>query len=89
MNFFIILVFGALGICFYFMQGASHENKIHEQIKSLGGSVTNIERKTFSTGPVGLVGKGRTVYRIEYRVGDREKEGWVKFGGFFGTDWRL
>jgi hypothetical protein len=36
-----------------------------------------------------VVGKGKTVYRIEYTIGNNTKEGWVRFGGLFGPDWRL
>jgi hypothetical protein len=47
-----------------------------------------MEKKLFSTGAFMVVGKGRTVYRIEYRIGDDGREGWVRFGGLFGPDWR-
>jgi hypothetical protein len=84
---FILLVF--LGIGIYFVQSEGHEKKIYQQVRNMGGQVIRIERKTFSTGPFFLVGKGRTVYRIEYKIGDSIREGWVKFGDLFGPDWRL
>lgn len=89
MGLIAIIFFVIIGIAFYFIQRENHENKINEQIQSLGGRVISIESRTFSTGPFILVGKGRTVYRIEYEVGNEVREGWVKFGGLFGPDWRL
>jgi hypothetical protein len=89
MNIFIILVFIGIAISIYFIQKVNHEAKINEQIRSIGGSVISFESRTFNTGPFLFVGKGRTVYRIEYQVGDEIKEGWVRFGGLFGPDWRL
>jgi len=89
MNASIVIIFIIFAVVIYFIQKAGHENKIHEEIASIGGRVLNIERRTFSTGPFIMPGKGRTVYRIEYQVGNEVKEGWVKFGGFFGPDWRL
>lgn len=85
----IIIVFAVIAVCFYFIQKSNHESKIHEHIESIGGKVVSIESRTFSTGPFVLVGKGRTVYRIEYQVGSQIREGWVRFGGLFGPDWRL
>lgn len=89
MESFIIIIFIVGGIMIYFVQKANHESKIHNQIESLGGRVSSIERRTFSTGPFIMPGKGRTVYRIEYQVENEVKERWVKFGGLFGPDWRL
>jgi hypothetical protein len=84
-----VILFIVLIIVLSVLQGESHERKIKEQIESMGGTVVNIEKKLFSTGPFMVVGKGRTVYRIEYRVGNNTREGWVRFGGLFGPDWRL
>jgi len=67
--------------------------KIEELKKELNSliEVINIERRNFfkGIGPFMVVGRGRVVYRIEYRIGDQVKEGWVKFGRLFGPDWRL
>lgn len=84
-----VVIFIILALAISVLQGESHERKINEQIESMGGTVINIEKKYFSTGPFMVVGKGRTVYRIEYRIGNDTKEGWVRFGGLFGPDWRL
>jgi hypothetical protein len=86
---FAVILFIILAIAISILQGQSHERKITEQIESKGGRVISIEKKLFSTGPFMVVGKGRTVYRIEYRIGDDDREGWVRFGGLFGPDWRL
>lgn len=84
-----ILLFIGLVIVLSVLQKESHERRINEQIEGMGGRVIIIEKKLFSTGPFMVVGKGRTVYRIEYKVNDSIREGWVRFGGLFGPDWRL
>ena len=89
MEVFALILFIILAIVISTLQGKSHERKITEHIESMGGRVISIEKKLFSTGPFMVVGKGRTVYRIEYRIGNDAKEGWVRFGGLFGPDWRL
>lgn len=88
---FMIVVFIILILFLYIIQNFEHENKINRKIESIGGRVISIEsRNLFSgIGPFMVVGKGRTVYRIEYQVGDEEREGWVRFGGILGPDWRL
>jgi hypothetical protein len=85
----IIILFVVFAVSISILQHKSHQRKITEQIHSIGGEVINTERKTFSRGPFFMVGKGRTVYRIEYRKDDEVREGWVKFGDLFGPDWRL
>ncbi len=89
MGAFAVILFIMLAIVISVFQGESHERKITEQIESMGGRVISIEKKHFSIGPFMVVGKGRTVYRIEYRIGDDDREGWVRFGGLLGPDWRL
>lgn len=89
MEIFVIILFIALAIVISAFRGESHERRIREQIEAIGGRVVSIERKHFSIGPFMVVGKGRVVYRIEYRIGNDAKEGWVRFGGLFGPDWRL
>jgi hypothetical protein len=89
MGAFVVILFIVLAIGIAVLQGQSHERKITEHIESMGGRVISFEKKLFSTGPFFVVGKGRTVYRIEYSVGDEVREGWVKFGGLLGPDWRL
>jgi hypothetical protein len=89
MEIVIIVIFIAFAISISVLQHKSHQRKITEQIHSIGGVVINIERKAFSGGPFFMVGKGRTVYRIEYRKDNKVREGWVKFGGLFGAEWRL
>lgn len=85
----IILLFIVLLIVISVLQKENHERRINEQIEGMGGRVISIEKKLFSTGPFMVVAKGRTVYRIEYRINDSIREGWVRFGGLFGPDWRL
>jgi hypothetical protein len=84
-----VLLFIVLIVVIAVLQNASHDRRINEQIERIGGRVISIEKKLFSTGPFMVVGKGRTVYRIEYRINDSLREGWVRFGGLFGPDWRL
>lgn len=88
----LIFFFFAIAIViFMFVQASGREGRIEEEIRSMGGQVISIERRNFFTGlgPFMVVGKGRVVYRIEYRVGNEVKEGWVRFGGLFGPDWRF
>jgi hypothetical protein len=85
----IIVIFIVFAVSISILQYKSHKRKITEQIHSIGGEVIDIERKAFSGGPFFMVGKGRTVYRIEYRKDNKVREGWVKFGGLFGAEWRL
>lgn len=89
MSFAIIIVFVVFGVALYFLQTSNHEKKIFEQVEAIGGKVITIERRALRTGPFILAGKGRTVYKIEYEAEGQLKEGWVKFGGLFGADWRL
>jgi hypothetical protein len=89
MEIFGIIVFVIVGIVIFVLQTDFHERRIAKQIESMGGKVLSIERKFFDNGPFILAGKGTTIYRIEYRVRNKDQEGWVKFGGLFGTDWRL
>lgn len=87
----IVITFVFIGILIFIVQNAGHHNKIEEKIKSIGGEVVNVERRNLFTGlgPFMVVGKGRSVYMIEYNVNGETKEGWVRFGGLFGPDWRL
>lgn len=85
----IIVVFVTLAILIAVLQRTSHQRRITDKIHSIGGEVISIERKAISGGPFFIIGKGRTVYRIEYRKGAETKEGWVKFGDLFGPEWKL
>jgi hypothetical protein len=89
MEIFVIILFVSVGIVLLLLQRESHERRIIQKIEAIGGKVINIESKHFDIGPFIVVGKGRTVYRIEYRVENKDWEGWVRFGGLFGPDWRL
>lgn len=87
----IVIIFAFLSVIFFLLQNDRHEEKIGDYIRSIGGEVINIERRSFFTGlgPFMVVGKGRKVYRIEYKLGNEIKEGWVRFGGILGPDWKL
>jgi hypothetical protein len=87
----IIAVFAIFVVCLIILIPRWHRSRINDKIDSIGGTVLSIERRNFFTGigPFKIVGKGRTVYRIEYKIQDQTKEGWVKFGGIMGADWRL
>ncbi|HEY9059897.1 MAG TPA: hypothetical protein VIO64_05235 [Pseudobacteroides sp.] len=68
MGFLIIVIFVIVSIMIYFVQKVNHESEIREKIELLGGLVISVEKRTFSTGPFIMSGKGRTIYRIEYQV---------------------
>lgn len=91
MQIFIVILAIPLVIFIYVMLSIRREKLIRERISSMGGTVISIERRNFFTGlgPFMIVGKGKSVYRIRYLVNNTEKEGWVRFGGLFGPDWRL
>ncbi|WP_026477854.1 hypothetical protein [Alkaliphilus transvaalensis] len=87
-----ILFFIIIGVFIYtIMQLEGYQKKIHNHIESIGGKVVSIEKRGMFSGigPFSIVGKNRTIYRILYIKGDRQKEGWVRFGGLMGPDWRL
>ena len=83
-----VIVIVALLISFIVMPRI-HCRKIYEEIESFGGEIIGIEKCYFSKGPFMTYGKGRTIYRFDYKLGDERKEGWVKFGTWFGPDWRI
>jgi len=87
----LMIVFVVFGIVMFIAIGSGRENKIQEKVREMGGEVITIERRNFFTGigPFMVVGKGRVIYRFEYRIGSQVMEGWVRFGGLFGPDWRL
>lgn len=89
MTFVIIILLIIIVVPFSILQRENHESRIQAEVESIGGEVLSIEKKIFSTGPFIMVGKGRTVYRIEYKLNGELKEGWVRFGGLMGPDWRL
>lgn len=91
MNVLIVVLFLIIIIPLVIMRKGYHRSKIDEEIRSIGGEVLNVERGGFFSGlgPFHVVGKGRVVYKIEYRVDNETKVGWVRFGGLMGPDWRL
>ncbi|WP_053956359.1 hypothetical protein [Inediibacterium massiliense] len=80
-----------IGVVIYFARIESHKDSIANKIDSIGGRLINYEKRGFFSGigPFTIVGKGRMIYRIEYEVDGIKKEGWVRFGGLFGPDWRM
>lgn len=84
---FAIIIFAVI----YFTRIESHKDSIANKIDSIGGHLISYEKRGFFSGigPFTIVGKGRMIYRIEYEVDDIKKEGWVRFGGLFGPDWRI
>ncbi|MBM7615829.1 hypothetical protein [Alkaliphilus hydrothermalis] len=89
----VLVLILTLAVCIWVVmsQGKRREKRIHNKIKSMGGKVITIERSTFlaGTGPFKVVSKGRVVYRVVYTIDGEEKEGWARFGGILGADWRL
>ena len=82
----LILTFA---IVLFLYQSVHHERKIGEKISELGGNIIKLERKYFSYGPLKWEIGDKTVNRIEYEINGEYYEGWVKFGGLMGPDWRL
>lgn len=91
MELLVIIVFIVIGIILYLIRSESHQTRIESMINSLGGSLIGYERRNIFTGlgPFMVVGKGRMIYRIDYEIGGIRKEGWVRFGGIAGPDWRM
>lgn len=89
MEIVIIVMFIMFAVLISIIQIDKHKKRINEKIHLIGGEVISIERKIFYTGPFLRVRRGRTVYKIKYRLGNEIKEGWVKFGDLLGPDWKL
>lgn len=91
MEMVIIIVAIPIVILIHIMLTKRREYLIREKVESMGGTVISIERRNFFTGlgPFMIVGRGRSVYRFRYSVNKHEEEGWVRFGGLLGPDWRL
>jgi len=86
----IILIILAV-IAFPIIRHKIHSKEIEKKVASLGGELIKISYRNFFTdiGPFKIVGKGRVVYKFEYREQDQVKEGWVRFGGVLGADWQI
>ena len=89
MSVIVIILFAIFAVAIFFIQSGSHETSIKSQVESLGGAVLSIERTMFNNGPFFFKGKGGSIYRFEYNIGNETREGWVRFGSLFGPDWRL
>ena len=91
MQFLIVLILIPVIVYLFLARTQYLEKSIYEKIEAHGGKVISIERRNFFTGigPFHVVGKKRVVYRIVYEKNGVEKEGWVRFGGIMGPDWRL
>lgn len=85
----VIVLFAVFAFVMFFVQRSSHETSIKSQVESLGGTVISCERTMFNNGPFFFRGKGGSIYRFEYNIGNETREGWVRFGSLFGPDWRL
>ncbi|MBF8984507.1 hypothetical protein IZY60_13255 [Lutibacter sp. B2] len=84
---FIIVI----GTIIHFVRIEKYKDSIASRIDSFGGRLISYERCGLFTsiGPFKFVGKGKTVYKIEYEVDGIKKVGWVRFGGIFGPDWKM
>lgn len=91
MEIFLLLVVIVFILFMHFTRKVGHSEHIEEYINSLGGTLVNYETSNFfkGLGPFHTVGKSRTVYKIHYMIDGEIKEGWVRFGGFGGPDWRF
>ena len=91
MGFIAVIVLVIIVVAISILQKESHITRINNQIEAMGGKVISIEKRSILSGlgPFMVVGKGRTVYKIQYSIRNEEIEGWVRFGGLMGPDWRL
>ena len=89
MSVIVIILFAIFAVAIFFVQSEIHKNSINNQVESIGGVVICIERTMFNNGPFYIKGKGRSIYKFTYNIGDETEEGWVRFGNLFGPDWRL
>ncbi len=92
MEVFYVLVLIALIVPLAIWQTKRYKRLIHEKIQAIGGIYVSHNREwgaLFSSGPFKLVGRGQSVFSFTYTIHKEMREGWVKFGGFRGPDWRL
>ena len=87
----IVIIIMAVAIPLIMFQTSRYEGLIQDRVQSMGGRYLSHDREwgLIGAGPYKLVGKGQTVYRITYELEGTTKEGWVKFGGLMGPDWRM
>jgi hypothetical protein len=89
---FYLMLLGAGALIYYFYKNVqSFEKTIYQKIEAIGGKVISVEKRSFFTGigPFHMVARGQIVYRILYQKNGLEKEGWVRYSGIMGPDWRL
>lgn len=91
MEILLIIVFIGLAIILSVGRSQSHSDKINIYVESLGGTLIDCEKSGLlkGLGPFMVVGKGRIIYRVTYEIHGEKKEGWVRFGGISGPDWRF
>jgi uncharacterized membrane protein len=84
--FFIIVI-----ILIILVRTENQTDTIESKITGIGGTLIGFEKCNFFSGigPFMVIGKGRVIYRIEYEYDGIQQEGWVRFGGLGGPDWRL
>jgi uncharacterized membrane protein len=46
----VIIAFIIFAVFLYFVQNISHDSRIEEKIRSIGGEVVQVERRNFFTG---------------------------------------
>ncbi len=87
----VVILVLAVAVPLIIFQKSRHEALIKEKISQIGGTYIDHNREIglLGAGPFKLVGRGQTVYHINYRIGVQAKEGWVRFGGLGGPDWRV
>lgn len=88
----VILLFIGMAIVMYFVRAESHSEKIGAYVESLGGILIEFDTAGLFKGGLGpfmVVGKGRVVYHVIYKINNEKREGWVRFGGIGGPDWRF
>ena len=68
-----------LGIMFYIYIIKRHRNMINMKVQSLGGELIYINRCDIPNmrDPFVEFGKGRFVYKFEYKIDNNTDEGWV------------
>ena len=85
LSFLIIVIF--IGILSLIFVDGNHQDNIKNKIIEMNGEVINIEYKTIlSDQPFIWVNKNDMIYKVTYRINDREEIAWVIFR-LLGSEW--
>ena len=87
-----IFVSACILISLYMITIKASKKSIENYVYQMGGKLVNIERsEEFPVdGPFKYTGKGRMIYKFEYRLNDTVKTGYVRFDMFGGNgQWKV